>query len=656
MKPIVTVLMTVYNGSRYLNEAIESALCQTLNDFEFLIIDDASTDNSVEIINSYNDSRIKLLINDKNIGQTASLNVGLARAQGEYVARFDQDDVCLPRRLEEQVAFLKKNPSISIACSREYSIDEKGEKIGAWIRELNNYGAFLAYIVLGISPIWTPSVIFIKDDILKLNGFDEDFGPASDFELWSRIALKRLNAQVVPKFHLLRRIHSQSQSNLKADEQSQANKKALSNVIKHFLDEEDNNDLLSALLLDSFRINKINKENPLKISKKINVLIERISLKQNLNKDEANSLKSVIFQRIGYGFSIAPFISFLPFLLFKIMFFLASPMYLITLKNLLSFVRQKLRSLTKSWHFLSTSSKLSMIEVAFHHKLLIYIEPIFSFLRKVSIKVGFIGANRLRVLVLHDIPPNQELVLKKQLQELQKKWNIVSPETFENMVLGIEPIQDNNLLITFDDGLISNRIVAEKVLNPLGIKAIFFVVTDFIDIKNVDDAHQFIADNIVPKAKKEEIPIHWYNMQWKDLSALIEQGHTIGSHTKKHTRLSGCNNKDELIEELVISAQYIESKLGKKVEHFAYTFGNIESFSNAAMEVAKSQFSFIYSGVRGNNINNVSPLAIRRDVAAYQLLNNEYRLCDDKLLTTFLDGIADMWYLNARRKLDSWCR
>ena len=297
-----------------------------------------------------------------------------------------------------------------------------------------------------------------------------------------------------------------------------------------------------------------------------------------------------------------------------------------------------------------------MIEVAIHHKLLIYFQPIFSFVRKVAIKVGFVASSRLRVLVLHDIPPDQELALKKQLQELQKKWNIVSPEKFEKMISGIEPIQDNNLLITFDDGLISNRIVAEKVLNPLGIKAIFFVVTDFIDIKNVDDAHQFIADNIIPKAKKEEIPIHWCNMQWEDLSALIEQGHTIGSHTKKHTRLSSCNNKDELIEELVISANYIESKLGKKVEHFAFTFGNIESFSNAAMEVAKSQFSFIYSGVRGNNINNVSPLAIRRDVAAYQLLNNEYRLCDDKLLKTFLDGIADLHYFNARRKLDSWCR
>ena len=118
MKPIVTVLMPVYNGKNYLNEAIESVLCQTLTNFEFLIVDDASTDNSIDLINSYNDSRIKLLKNKNNIGQTASLNKGLEMAQGKYIARFDQDDVCLPKRLEEQVAFFKKNPSISIVCSR----------------------------------------------------------------------------------------------------------------------------------------------------------------------------------------------------------------------------------------------------------------------------------------------------------------------------------------------------------------------------------------------------------------------------------------------------------------------------------------------------------------------------------------------------------
>ena len=345
MKPIVTVLMTVYNGKNYLNEAIESALCQTLNDLEFLIIDDASTDNSVEIINSYNDSRVKLLKNKKNIGQTASLNKGLAMAQGKYIARFDQDDVCLPKRLEEQVAFLKKNPSISIVCSREYSIDEKGEKIGAWKRGLSNYGAFLGYIILGLNPVWTPSVMFVKDIFLQLGGFDVTYGPASDFEFWSRIALKRLNAKVVPEFHLLRRIHDQSQSNLMGDEMLQATKRAHSNVITYFLEQEDNRDLLSALLLESYKINKFNKKDFLSVSNKINALIENISLKQNLNKDEVNSLMVLVFRRIGYGFKIVSLLDFLPLPLFKIIFYLASPMYFMTLRKLFSITRHKIRGL-----------------------------------------------------------------------------------------------------------------------------------------------------------------------------------------------------------------------------------------------------------------------------------------------------------------------
>jgi len=348
MKPIVTVLMTVYNGKNFLNEAIESVLCQTLTNYEFLIVDDASTDNSIEIINSYNDSRIKLLINKKNIGQTLSLNKGLAIAQGKYIARFDQDDVCLPRRLEEQVAFFNKNPSISIVCSREYSIDKQGKRMGVWKRDLNNYGTFLGYIILGLNPVWTPSVMFTKSVFLQLGGFDVAYGPASDFEFWSRIALKRLNAKVVPKFHQLRRIHDQSQSNLMADEQSQSTKKALSNVIKYFSEEEDNKDLLNALLLESFKINKFNRKDFLNVSNKINTLIKNIAIKTNLNKDEITSLKFLMFKRMGYGFNFASSLNFLPLPVFKIIFYLASPMYLISLRKFVLIMRRKIRALVST--------------------------------------------------------------------------------------------------------------------------------------------------------------------------------------------------------------------------------------------------------------------------------------------------------------------
>lgn len=192
MKPTITVLTTVYNGSLYLEKTIESILNQTFSDFDFLIIDDASTDNSVEIIKSYNDHRIVFIQNSKNIGQLASLNKGLKIAKGKYIARLDQDDVCLPKRLQEQYDFLVIHPRISIVSSWEYVIDSRGNRLREAKRCLDNYGAFLGYIVLGLCPVWHPSVMFLKDDILKLNGYDASYGSSGDYELWSRIALKRL--------------------------------------------------------------------------------------------------------------------------------------------------------------------------------------------------------------------------------------------------------------------------------------------------------------------------------------------------------------------------------------------------------------------------------------------------------------------------------
>ena len=236
-------------------------------------------------------------------------------------------------------------PCLSIEYSLEQIIDIEGNRIGVWKRDLNNYGAFLGYIVLGLNPIWTTSVMFVKDVFLQLGDFDVTYGAASDFEYWSRIALKRLNAKVVPEFHQLRRIHNQSQSNLMADEQSQSTKKALSNVIKYFLEEEDNRDLLNALLLESLKINKFNKKDFLIVSNKIHSLIENISLKKNLNKDEITSLKFLIYKRIGYGFNITSSLNFLPLPLFKIIFYLASPMYLISLRKLFLVMRHKIRTL-----------------------------------------------------------------------------------------------------------------------------------------------------------------------------------------------------------------------------------------------------------------------------------------------------------------------
>ena len=127
-KPKVTVFMTVYNGEKFLDECIKSILNQTLQDFEFIIVNDGSTDGSQGILNKYagKDSRIKIIQNRQNFGVPKSLNKAIRAAKGEYLARMDADDIALPQRLEKQVDFLEKHREFFlIGCGAVY-LDEKG--------------------------------------------------------------------------------------------------------------------------------------------------------------------------------------------------------------------------------------------------------------------------------------------------------------------------------------------------------------------------------------------------------------------------------------------------------------------------------------------------------------------------------------------------
>ena len=121
IKPIISVLMPAYNAAEYIHEAIDSILTQTFIDFEFVIINDGSTDTTEEIILSYSDERIKYYANESNMGIVKTLNRGIDLCQGKYIARMDADDVSLPDRLEKQVHRLEANPQI-VACGTLYAI------------------------------------------------------------------------------------------------------------------------------------------------------------------------------------------------------------------------------------------------------------------------------------------------------------------------------------------------------------------------------------------------------------------------------------------------------------------------------------------------------------------------------------------------------
>ena len=195
-KPKITVLMAVYNGEKHLATAIESILCQTYKDFEFIIIDDFSTDNSLDIIQSHakTDSRIKVFENLVNCGLTKSLNKGLQCAQGKYIARMDADDISVPIRLMKQYNLLSLNYGAYsvVGCNFDIINADRPLKI---IKRVNlaKYNDDIRRGLAKESVLCHPSVMFNKDDIRAVGGYDESFRYAQDYDLWIRLWSKGYN-------------------------------------------------------------------------------------------------------------------------------------------------------------------------------------------------------------------------------------------------------------------------------------------------------------------------------------------------------------------------------------------------------------------------------------------------------------------------------
>jgi hypothetical protein len=178
--------MSVYNGERFLSEAIQSVLNQSFSDFEFIIINDGSTDGTLSILESHDDARIVLVSNQANIGLSSSLNKGLALAQGEYVARMDADDVALPHRFEKQVAFLDAHPEVGILGSPCQLINIHGREQGLYRAPPSDLE--IRWRSLIANPFWHPTVM-IRGHILAENGlnYDQALQTSQDYDLWIRM-------------------------------------------------------------------------------------------------------------------------------------------------------------------------------------------------------------------------------------------------------------------------------------------------------------------------------------------------------------------------------------------------------------------------------------------------------------------------------------
>ena len=226
--PLVSVVMPVYNGENYLKEAIDSILSQSYQNIELVIVNDGSTDSSKAVIQSYADSRIRLVENERNSGIVFTRNRGLESASGAYIATLDCDDIALPDRLEKQVDFLVKNPDYGMCGSYYYIMNGSGKQTKK-VRPPTSNRDIITYLLVG--NCFCNSTMLIRSSLAKELKYRENFDIVEDYELWHRIS-KRAKLACLPFYGTYYRVHGNNISVSKMNDMFSRAKKINAEILK----------------------------------------------------------------------------------------------------------------------------------------------------------------------------------------------------------------------------------------------------------------------------------------------------------------------------------------------------------------------------------------------------------------------------------------
>lgn len=211
-EPLISVVMPAYNAQKYISSAIESILNQTFKDFELIIVNDCSIDNTLKIIKSFRrkDQRIKIINNGMRLNIAATLNKGISQAKSNIIARMDADDISLPERLELQYKLINSSKNISVIGANIIIIDANGNEIA--IRAYPNSSEKLKKCLFRYSSFAHPVVCFRKDIFDSVGGYDPKYSPTEDLDLWFRMGSKHKFGSV-NKPLLKYRLYKNSSSN-----------------------------------------------------------------------------------------------------------------------------------------------------------------------------------------------------------------------------------------------------------------------------------------------------------------------------------------------------------------------------------------------------------------------------------------------------------
>ncbi len=250
--PALSVVLPCYNAAEFLQESISSVLAQTFTDFELLIIDDGSTDGSSEIISKQNDSRIKVLRNEKNLGLIKTLNTGIAAAKGNYIARMDADDVSRPERFEKQISFLEKNPTVGVCGTWMYMIHNKKVYKHRYLTS-----AIIKSALVFNNPVVHPSVMMRRDLFNNREAYDPAFLHGEDYALWISL-LGKTDFVVLDEPLIEYRAHAHQVSRLFNPMQRESVKKAQETIFDYLgiKTNEEEREIHFSLFLEDYQKTK----------------------------------------------------------------------------------------------------------------------------------------------------------------------------------------------------------------------------------------------------------------------------------------------------------------------------------------------------------------------------------------------------------------
>ena len=216
--PKISIVMSVYNGERYVGEALDSICAQTFRDWELIIINDCSTDGTAEILKKYAaaDNRIRIFENEVNLKLPSSLNKAVALSEGTYIARMDADDIALPERLEKQLDFMEKHLDVMISSCRYMSL--KGTAVSSGGGGVRCDFEAIKALLLVTNPILHPGVI-AKTAVMKKLLYDKALTCTEDLDVWVRAAKNGIKMQIQNEYLMLYRIHEKQITGTTLDRQ-----------------------------------------------------------------------------------------------------------------------------------------------------------------------------------------------------------------------------------------------------------------------------------------------------------------------------------------------------------------------------------------------------------------------------------------------------